>query len=103
MTTEIRRVVCAAIRSSSGLLITGARHYDRGMCEQITKRIDGQQFVSRPDEHQGFIDQHGAWMNRFEAYDVALAAGQIVYPQRCGTGLDADGNARPKLYSEGLY
>lgn len=41
-------------------------------------------------------------MNRFEAYDVALAAGQIVYPQRCGTGLDADRNAAKNIAARGV-
>jgi hypothetical protein len=50
------------------------------------------------DDNQGFVDQHGVYMTREEAYQVAGAAGQIVYPEACGDGLDG-----PKLYSEGLY
>lgn len=51
-------------------------------------------------EVQGFIDQFGVFMNRNEAWDVALAAGQIRYIESW--------NYRPSeggyvLYSENLY
>ncbi|CAE6710389.1 hypothetical protein [Candidatus Nitrotoga fabula] len=46
---------------------------------------------------QGFIDQHGVFMTRTEAWHVAQASGQIL--RRCG-GDDANGGT---LYSENLY
>lgn len=92
-----RRVVCAAIRSPAGVLL-GIRHYSADMHRQIAARADGEQFKHRLDEDQGFVDQHGVFMSREEAYQVALAAGQIVRPYACGHGLNG-----PKLYSEGLY
>tara|TARA_R110000868_G_scaffold74752_1_gene216270 strand:- start:847 stop:1137 length:291 start_codon:yes stop_codon:yes gene_type:complete len=92
------RVVCAAIRASDGELLLGVRHYSKDMHEQIDARHDGGKFRHRNDEDQGFVDQHGVFMGREKAYQVALAAGQIVCPEACGEGLDG-----PKLYSEGLY
>lgn len=93
-----RRVVCAAIRSTKGKLLLGIRHYSADMQTQLAVRHDSEEFVHRLDEDQGFVDQHGVFMSREEAYQVALAAGQIRYPEACGQGLDG-----PKLYSEGLY
>lgn len=93
-----RRVVCAAIRAADGSLLLGIRHYSRDMHEQIRQRDDGGIFKHRHDEDQGFVDQHGVYMSRKEAYQVALAAGQILRPKACGYGLDGY-----KLYSEGLY
>lgn len=93
-----RRVVCAAIRAFDGTLLLGIRHYSHDMHMQIANRIDASKFMQRLDHDQGFVDQHGTWMSREEAYQVALSAGQIIRPEACGNGLDG-----PKLYSEGLY
>lgn len=93
-----RRVVCAAIRAADGDLLLGVRHYSYDMRNQIQARIDGGKFQRRHDEDQGFVDQHGTWLSREEAYQVALSAGQLRYPDACGKGLGG-----PKLYSEGLY
>jgi hypothetical protein len=93
-----RRVVCAAIRSASGKLVLGIRHYSVDMQDQIAARLDGHEFQHRLDDDQGFVDQYGGFMTREVAYQVALAAGQLRYPEACGQGLDG-----PKLYSEGLY
>lgn len=93
-----RRVVCAAIRAADGELLLGIRHYSRDMHRQIEARRDGEKFVRRHDEDQGFVDQYGQWLDRYEAYIVADAARQIAFPEHCGEGIDG-----PKLYSEGLY
>lgn len=95
---DIRRVVCAAIRASDGDVLLGIRHYSRDMHAQIEKRTDGERFMHRHDEDQGFVDQHGVFMSREEAYKVAFAAKQITDFAACGVGLDGN-----KLYSEGLY
>lgn len=95
--SKTRRVVCAAIRAD-GKVLLGIRHYSSDMHAQIRMRRDGVKFTHRHDEDQGFVDQHGVFMSREEAYKVAKDAGQIVYPDACGEGLDG-----PKLYSEGLY
>lgn len=93
-----RRVVCAAVRAADGALLLGIRHYSADMHLQLAERYDGPKFSHRHDEDQGFVDQHGVFMSREEAYRVAEAAGQIIRPTACGEGL-----AGPKLYSEGLY
>ena len=79
-------------------MITGIRHYDALMHRQLEQRTDGSKFCHLLDNDQGFVDQHGVWMDRLEAHAVAKAAGQLIYPEACGEGLDG-----PKLYSEGLY
>lgn len=93
-----RRVVCAAIRAADGALLLGIRHYSKDMHRQLAVRSDRHKFQHRHDPDQGFVDQHGVYMTREEAYPVALAAGQLWRPEACGEGLDG-----PKLYSEGLY
>lgn len=103
--TTQRRVVCAAIRADDGTLLLGIRHYSRDMHEQIVQRADGHKFRNRLDEDQGFVDQHGEFMGREEAYSVAMRADQIAHPEKCGKGLRLDdwGQQIPRLYSEGLY
>ncbi len=98
MSEKQRRVVCAAIRAYNGDVLLGIRHYSRDMRLQIEQRTDGGIFTNRHDEDQGFVDQHGIWMSREEAYRVARDANQLIYPDACGEGLDG-----MKLYSEGLY
>ncbi len=98
MDDKQRRVVCAAIRAKDGDVLLGTRHYSQDMWTQIHRRNDMSKWKHLHDEDQGFVDQHGVYMDRYEAYRVAEAAGQIVYPDACGKGLDG-----PKLYSEGLY
>lgn len=96
----VRRVVCAAnFHKNSGSIFLGARHGDELMRDKVNNWCwrSGRIFPSDDDRTQGFIDQHGIFMTRTEAWQVALAAGQIRY--RCG-GDDANGGT---LYSENLY
>lgn len=86
----VRRVVCAAIRDESGNIVCGPRHYDHLMHKQIAAFPKGSWNLAE----QGFVDQHGDWLTREEAWEIAEAAGQIV--RRCG----GDGK---ELYSENLY
>lgn len=97
MSNPARRVVCAAIRAADGELLLGVRHYDRLM-RAVIAGGHFVKFMHRHDPDQGFVDQFGVYMTREEAFQVALAAGQIIHPEACGEGLDG-----PKLYSEGLY
>lgn len=94
----VRRVVCAAIKADNGDVLIGIRHYSSDMHEQINKRSDGSEFHHRQGINQGFVDQHGIFMTREEAYLVAFSAGQIIRPAACIEGFNG-----PKLYSEGLY
>jgi hypothetical protein len=95
-----RRVVCAAIRSENGKILIGIRHYSEDMHNQIQNRIDGKDFHHLGDDNQGFVDQHGVYMTRREAYLVALGANQIINENACSS--DSEGKWT-ELYSEALY
>jgi len=84
------RIVCAAIQIGNVLLI-GARHYDSHMVAQKKRYgLKG----ARSEEIQGFIDQHGNFYDRRQAWDIAVTENQIRRP--------IDGN-EGVLYSENLY
>ena len=88
-----QRIVCAAnVNSINGDMVLGVRHHDKFMRSSVEFNAGG--WI---DAKQGFIDQHGNWLSRTEAWKVAEAAGQII--RRCG-GDDAEGGT---LYSENLY
>lgn len=85
------RVVCAAIRNKeSGRIICGARHWDKIMRAQ---KLESEDFNGWD---QGFLTQLGEWINRGEAYLVAVEQSQILYPDH-GSG------DKETLYSEMLY
>jgi hypothetical protein len=87
-----RRIVCAAIKhKESGRIITGARHFDKIMREQINA---SEGIASWRGAAQGFIDQFGDFLDREEAWIVAVDQNQIH--RRCGGD---DGT----LFSENLY
>ena len=87
-----RRVVCAADRRPDGVIVCAARHSDPRM--HLQKALIGGNWDGC---EQGFIDQWSVFMDRLEAWQVALAAGQII--RRVG-GDDMNGGT---LYSENLY
>ena len=87
----MRRIVCAALLNKKGELIIGVRHYDMIMRAQIVIRGGKTEWICC---EQGFVDNMGVFVNRVEARDIAVAAGQIY--RRCG----GDDKA---LYSENLY
>jgi len=100
--TSSRHVVCAACMYD-GVLILGARHWDKVMRQQYDMMRNSdkwKEYSSVPSGslfEQGFIDQHGVFMDRKEAMKVAIAGGQPVDIER-GCGGDTE-----TLYSEGLY
>lgn len=88
----VRRVVCAALLVNDHL-VCGPRHYDavmRGHLELINEPYSSANVV------QGFIDQFGVFMDRYEAMRVAKDSGQPLDFER-------NGGDRTTLYSEGLY
>lgn len=88
-----RLVVCAANQYGEHFMFIGVRHF----CPLMRKNMEGKDIPwmrEKFGETQGFIDQHGIFMTRKEAWTVAEAAGQIRF--RCG----GDGE---KLFSENLY
>lgn len=93
-----RRIVCAAMRAFDGTVLLGIRHYSDDMHKQIHERRDSSKFCHRLGGDQGFVDQHGVYLNNEEAYKVAEAAGQIKYPDACSKGPNG-----MRLHSEGLY
>lgn len=92
------RITCAAnrYRGSSDdpeVIILGVRHTDNFMRQQLHEVYGSPS--NWPDlEEQGFVDQHGNFYSREEAYDIAHNAGQII--RRCG-------GDEGRLYSENLY
>lgn len=88
----MRRVVCAANRYGPHVFL-GARHFDMRMREAMEGH-DIPALRQKFGEEQGFIDQHGTFMDRGEARNVAVTAGQIY--RRCG-------GDEQKLFSENLY
>jgi hypothetical protein len=91
-----KRVVCAALRADDGTILTGIRHYSGDMHEQIKNRLDGWKFKHRHGENQGFVDTHGNYLTRSEAYNSAEANGQIRFYL-------ANARESKTLYSENLY
>jgi len=77
MTDYIRRVVCAANLFDNGELVVGPRYFDSIMHDQIAVRGLRKTSIGHT---QGFIDQHGVFMKRDEAYIVAVAANQLIRP-----------------------
>lgn len=84
------RIVCAAIRHESGLVICGPRHYDKAMNRQVRRYPKGVWI----DAEQGFVDQFGEFYNRREAFWIALENNQIF--RRVG-------GDEVELFSENLY
>lgn len=91
---SVRRVVCAAIRAADGTLLLGVRHYSADMHAQLNFRVDREKFLHRQGADQGFVDQHGVYMTRRQAWNVAEAACQVRRAGHDGEGV---------LYSEDLY
>lgn len=86
------RIVCAAIqRKDTKAVIIGARHYDPWMIAAIKTR---QEHGEWRGAEQGFIDQHGNFYTREEAWKIADANGQIFRDRDWVTG---------SLHSEHLY
>lgn len=91
---KTRLVVCAANKYGDRVF-TGIRHFCPIMVKNmkdydipLMRRLDG--------EIQGFVDQHGVFMDRFEALIVATEAGQINRYREKTTPID-------RLFSEDLY
>jgi hypothetical protein len=90
----VRVVVCAANKYGDKVFL-GARHFDERMRESM-EFFDIPKLRKAVGEVQGFIDQWGVFMDRKEAYQVALEAGQINV--RRPKSIPAE-----KLFSEDIY
>lgn len=65
--------------------------------ELLRFKLKGSKQITFIDNEEGFIDQHGNFHTRQQAWKIAEANGQIIH--RCG-GDTANGGT---LYSENLY
>lgn len=92
------RIICAAnkfiLADHKEVIVAGARHWDKGMHDIV----DSFYAVSQELE-QGFIDQFNNFYNRYDAWIIAEANGQIV--RRVGGDMTLEGKGR--LFSENLY
>lgn len=87
-----RSVVCAANKYGD-LIFTGVRHFCPVMLFNM-QHYDIPELRKERGEVQGFIDQHGVFMDRKEAAQVAASAGQLA----------RYGDVKPEvLFSEDLY
>ena len=89
-----RLVVCAANKYGNHVFL-GARHFDERMIEAM-EHYNVPNMRNHHGEVQGFVDQHGVFMDREEALKVAIEAGQINH-YRTKT------KPENKLFSEDLY
>jgi hypothetical protein len=89
MALSAPRIVCAALRSKDGwgVVAVGPRHFDQTMRRQLAEG------AGRNTE-QGFIDQHGVFYTREQAWLIAQGNGQII--RRVG-------GDEGRLFSENLY
>lgn len=99
MSLSSPRIVCAAVLYSvdgKPFIVAGPRHFDHVMHPVIELLVE----TVNPDglrPVQGFIDQHGEFYNRKNAWPIAERNGQIV--KRVG----GDGPDQHGLFSENLY
>jgi len=87
----VYRIVSAAMLMDDDLIVPGVRHFSPDM-RLVLDRIYGKGYHLRVKE-QGFIDTHGNFLGREEAWERANQTGQIL--RDCGT--------TGKLFSENLY
>lgn len=104
------RVVCAANRytvlipetGDEYFVVTGARHYDTWMHQQIDA-IDEYFWSCKKTEEQGFIDNRGNFLSREDAWVLAKQNNQILRRVGGDEFTDEDGTIHNRLYSENLY
>ena len=102
MTTKLSDpvIVCAALRHPvTGLIVSGARHFDVGMTKTIHALQDTD--VAWCHAEQGFIDQHNVFYTREDAFAVAKTNNQIV--KWVGGQAQQQDDGTMRLYSENLY
>lgn len=79
-------------RKNDGRVWTGRRHGD------VIRKIVSEghaKAVTHSDFIQGFVTDDGQFVDRHEAYNIAVKCNQLLYP--------ADPHAPPTLMSEDLY
>ena len=100
-----RKIVCAANKYGDFILV-GPRHWAPTMLNTIHfMSRNAKKYMNSQEEIQGFIDQNGHFLDRKEAYKVAIAAGQLKDKAPCRDYFDAESTNvyEPLLFSEDLY
>lgn len=99
------RVVSAAMLMEDGLIVPGVRHFSPDM-RAVLHRIYGDGYHLKVKE-QGFIDSHGNFLSRKDAWVRADQNGQIWIYDPSGVGKriqqPANQGTRETLFSENLY
>lgn len=99
------KIVSAAMLMDDGLVVPGVRHFSPDM-RAVLERIYGEEYHVRVDK-QGFIDTHGNFLTREEAWVRADQNGQIhVYDpggKRDPVPQPANTRKSGTLFSEHLY
>jgi hypothetical protein len=99
------RIVSAAMLMKDGLIVPGVRHFSPDM-RAVLQRIYGDGYHCKVKE-QGFIDSHGNFLSRKDAWDRADKNGQIFVYDPCGDGVlipqPKNQGTRELLFSENLY
>lgn len=95
---QVKRQIIAAACKYGETIIVGVRHYDKIMTSQLRMFPEDSEvkMMNRGEVIQGFIDNHGNFLNRQEAMELVKSNGQPFYPIR------NSGNGK-ELYSEGVW
>ncbi len=91
------RILCAAVRcimsfSNREWIISGYRHKQ---CYQISEKLCGYTAEMIQEKDKGFLTSHNRFVNRAEAYTIALKANQLILGDTPG--------CIKELISENLY
>jgi len=92
MTQE--KIICAAIKVQEHIFY-GHRHNHciQAMIDKLSYTLNRQE-ISKLKQEQGFITNFSRFVNREEAFDIALAAGQLQIDEKACIF---------RLFSEDLY
>ena len=88
---EIEHIVAPAVRDERGTIFAVALPSNHSMCMRFACESGARVFTDPED--QGFITNHGRFVDRLTAMKIAQAANQVVNPEPI----------LPELFSENLY
>lgn len=71
-----QRIVCAAVNLRDGKIVCGVRHFDELM-QQVLPPNDNRGRVELAGHVQGFVDNDYQFLNRSDAWRVAIKAHQV--------------------------
>jgi hypothetical protein len=101
------KIVCSAVQlfdesQQLQVQLVGVRHWDASMHSQYKMYVKSHSQESTPAyayDVQGFLTSEDTFVDRQEAYEIALSNNQIIADSR----IRYDGSGIPQLYSENLY